>query len=249
MNIGLYQSASSLSALERWQDAVSQNITSSQIPGFKKQTVSVGAEYAGELKGDPTQEVGHGEGTPMWYPRASYGVSYANGDSNPTRREFDFAIGGAGFFTLRDQDGRMMYTRNGGFAMTPDRTIVSRQGFDVMVDGENTVQLLPQGGKVTADGEGNLFQNGVRLGQLEVVSFPDTNQLIPMGGGLFYAAEGVEPEPVDAPEVMQGYLESSNVEPLREMVDLVSIARAYEANQKMISHRDKLLEKTIEKLG
>src|SRR5690606_24165895 len=108
-----------------------------------------------------------------------------------------------------------------------DRSIVSQQGYDVLVDGENTVQLLPQGGPVTADPDGTLFQNGVPLGKLTVVSFEDMSQLVPMGGGIFYAADGVEGEPVENPDVMQGHLESSNVEPLREMVDLVSIARAY----------------------
>ena len=53
MNIGLYQSASSLSALERWQDAVAQNITSSQVTGYRKRTVNFSTQTAGELQSDP----------------------------------------------------------------------------------------------------------------------------------------------------------------------------------------------------
>jgi flagellar basal body rod protein FlgG len=54
--------------------------------------------------------------------------------------------------------------------------------------------------------------------------------------------------PVEKPVILQGYQESSNVAPLREMVDLVNIARAYEANQKMIQSRDKIMERTLETL-
>jgi flagellar basal body rod protein FlgG len=61
--------------------------------------------------------------------------------------------------------------------------------------------------------------------------------------------QGSDPQPVEKPEVLQGYLESSNVTPLREMVDLVNIARAYEANQKLIQTRDQALGRTIETLG
>ena len=60
---------------------------------------------------------------------------------------------------------------------------------------------------------------------------------------------GVAPQPVAEPELMQGYLEGSNVTPLREMVDLVLIARAYEANQKIIITVDQQMQKTLEALG
>ena len=58
MNIGLFQSAASLSALERWQDAVSQNITSSQVSGYRKRTVEVSAEASGSWQTDPNAQSG-----------------------------------------------------------------------------------------------------------------------------------------------------------------------------------------------
>ena len=60
MNIGLYQSASALSALERWQDSVAQNITSSQTSGFRKRTINFSTQAAGELNTDPRSKLGGG---------------------------------------------------------------------------------------------------------------------------------------------------------------------------------------------
>ena len=58
MNIGMYQSAASLSALERWQDSVAQNITSSQVTGFRKRTVNFSTQAAGEIQSDPRKVLG-----------------------------------------------------------------------------------------------------------------------------------------------------------------------------------------------
>lgn len=249
MNVGLYQSAASLAALERWQDAVAQNITSNQVAGYKKQTVQLSARYAGEIQGDPSQEVGNGGATPVWYPQANYGISFSKGEAQPTKRDFDFALGGAGFFSLRDEAGRLYYTRNGSFATTPELDLVSHQGFEVMGEGENPIKLLPGNGGIEVDGEGQISQNGAVIGKLEIIDFPDKENLINLGGGLFTTSQGQEGEVVEEPGIMQGHLEQANIQPLREMVDLVGIARAYEANQKMISHRDELLKQTLEKLG
>ena len=78
---------------------------------------------------------------------------------------------------------------------------------------------------------GTLFQGATALGKLSIKKFADPAQLIPVAGGFFTPAPGTPPpESVDDPELLQGYLEASNVTPLREMVDLVLISRAYEAN-------------------
>jgi flagellar basal body rod protein FlgG len=78
MNIGLYQSAASLSALERWQDAVSQNITSSQTTGFRKRTVQFSTENAGEWRAagnTPGSEISQG----AVFPKFTTGINFLNG--------------------------------------------------------------------------------------------------------------------------------------------------------------------------
>lgn len=248
MNVGLYQSAASLSALERWQDAVTQNITSSQVSGYKKRTVSFSSAVKGELMVDPKARAGTGAGEPMQFPRVGYGINFQFGETQPTRRELDIALQGEGFFEIQLEDGRKAYTRAGELRLRPDRTLVTSHDAPVLGEGGDPIQLLPGGGRIVINADGRILQNDAPVGRIAVVKFPDNRQLVPLSAGAFVNLGG-DPEPVERPEVLQGYLESSNITPLREMVDLVNIARAYEANQKLIQTRDQALGRTIETLG
>jgi len=249
MNIGLYQSASALGALERWQDAVSQNITSSQVTGYKRRTVQVQSESRGEIMAVPGSRPDSGEGTAALYPQSRYAIAFKAGENSPTRRELDFALSGDGFFTVRMPDDTLAYTRCGEFSMRADRVLVNGQGLEVLSESGAPIQFLPQGGAPVVNEDGTLRQGDAVLGRLGIANATTPSRLIPLAGGLFIAEEGAGMENVQTPVVQQGYLESSNVASLREMVDLVSIGRAYEANQKLIQTRDKLLERSIETLA
>ncbi len=246
MNIGLYQSAAALSSLERWQDAVSQNITSSQVAGYKKRTVDISAQLMGAHAPDEKTRIG--EGLPAYFPRASYGINFQAGEVQPTRRDLDIALQGEGFFVIQAPDGTKTYTRAGEMTMRNDRVLVNAAGGEVMTDGGNPLTATPQGGPIVINKDGSCYQREVLLGKIQVVKFEDNARLIPKGSGGFIPI-GMDPIPVDKPEVLQGYLEGSNITPLREMIDLVSISRAYEANQRLIQTRDDLFGKALEKLG
>jgi flagellar basal-body rod protein FlgF len=248
MNIGLYQSAASLSALERWQDAVTQNITSSQVSGFKKRTVNFTAQTKGEFALDDKSRFGDGSGLPATFPTIKYGISFHTGETHPTRRELDVALQGEGFFEVQLEDGRKIYTRAGELRLRPDRTLVTSQDGKILSTEGTPITLLPGSGALVINADGTIFQGDARLGKLAVVKFEDNTKLQPLSAGIF-ANPGDPPELIARPEILQGYLESSNITPLREMVDLVNIARAYEANQKMLQSRDQILEKTLESLG
>lgn len=249
MNIGLYQSASSLSALERWQDAVAQNITSSQVTGYRKRTVEFSGTNAGERRLDP-QASGSGDDTmTAVFPQASVGINFITGETQPTRRELDVAIQGEGMFEVQLPDGAKAYTRNGEFHVRPDRTVVTTSDREVLTDAGTPIVLLPGGGAITINADGTVFQGDTALGKLAIQKFANPAVLTPIAGGMFRAPNGTAPEPVEKPVLMQGYLENSNVTPLREMVDLVVISRAYEANQKLITAVDQSMQKTLDALG
>ncbi len=249
MNIGLYQSAASLSALERWQDAVSQNITSSQNAGYRKRTVNFSAEFAGELQINPKGKIGRDSGMASTFPKINTGINFNYGETQPTRRELDVSIQGEGFFEIQRPDGSKVYTRSGEFRMRPDRTIVTSGGDLLMNTGGNPMLLAAGGGAVTINANGTIVQGSTTIGRIAVQKFADNAQLRPISGGFFVAPEGVEPEAVAKPELLQGYIEGSNTSSLREMVDLVLISRAYEANQKIIGTVDQQMEKTLQALG
>ncbi|HTZ21991.1 MAG TPA: flagellar hook-basal body protein [Opitutaceae bacterium] len=247
MNVGLYQSAASLSALERWQDVVSQNISSGQVTGFKKRTVEFSVQPMGEIAQDKKALIGDGQ--PAYFPRATYGISFQNGEVEPTNRELDIALQGEGFFAVQMPDGSRTYTRAGDLHIRADRTLANTQDGSILSDADTPIKLNPQGGPLTVNLDGKLMQGDIPLGRLQVVRFADPTKLQSRSSGTFIAPPGVDPIPVDKPQVLQFHLENSNVAPLREMVDLVTISRAYEANQKLIQSSDDLLGQALEKLG
>src|SRR6185312_15750447 len=108
MNIGLYQSASALSALERWQDVVAQNVTSSQTSGYRKRTISFSSQLAGELQTDPKARDAAAMST--IFPKINTGINFTTGETQPTKRDFDIAIQGEGFFEVQMPDGTRAYT-------------------------------------------------------------------------------------------------------------------------------------------
>ena len=251
MNIGLYQSASSLSALERWQDVTAQNITASQVTGYRKRTVEFSGISMGEVQVDPAKgRIGNGEGPQSIFPKATYGINFQKGENHPTGRSLDLAIEGDGYFQVKlPDDAGFAYTRDGSFRITPERTLVSGNGYEVLNQDGEPITLLPGGGELVIGMDGTLMQGTNPLGKLAVQSFARSEDLTAVAGGLFVAREGVDPAAVEKPVVMQGYLEGSNVTPLREMIALVQIARAYEANQKIITTQDQTLARALETLG
>jgi len=249
MNIGLYQNAAALSALEKWQDAVSQNITSSQNAGYRKRTVNFSAQFAGELQTDPKAKIGRDAGLPSVFPKINTGINFNYGETQPTRRELDVSIQGEGFFEIQRPDGSKVYTRSGEFRMRPDRTIVTSGGDLVMGTSGNPMLLTSAGGAIVINANGTILQGGTPVGKIAVQKFSDNSQLRPISGGFFVAPDNMPAEAVAAPELLQGYIEGSNTSSLREMVDLVLISRAYEASQKMISTVDQQMEKTLQALG
>ena len=249
MNIGLYQSASALSAIERWQDVVSQNISSSQSTAYRKRTVNFSTELAGEIQTESHARIGRDAGAPGLFPKMNTGINFNVGENLPTHNDLDVAIQGDGFFQVQRADGTKAYTRGGDFRLRPDRTIVTSGGDLVLSTSGSPLVLRSGGGTIVINGSGNIMQGGVSVGKIAVQKFADNSQLRPIAGCNFIAPEGVEPVAVEEPTVIQGYLEGSNTSSLREMVDMVIISRAYEANQKIISTVDQTMEKTLQALG
>jgi len=248
MNIGLYQSAASLSALERWQDAVAQNITSAQTNGFRKRTVEFSSESAGKWNLDPAAK-GGGDELQALFAKTSGGINFMPGETEPTGRDLDVAIQGDGFFEVRKPDGERAVIRSGEFRVRPDRVLVTAGNCEVMSEAGTPITLLPDGGNVTINHDGSVVQGTTQLGKLSIQKFSNTAALTPYPGGLFVPAADAGASQVAKPDLMQGYLEQSNVQPLREMVDLVLISRAYEANQKIITTNDEQMQKTLDALG
>lgn len=161
------------------------------------------------------------------------------------------------FFTVQDQDGNKLYTRNGSFTVTPTGNVLSAGGFQVLDDNGNPLQLTGSQDTLKVDGKGNLLDqgtgqpSGVRIG-VSVITRPQ--ELVRDGNGVFHVEDannaGIRfANNGDNLQVRQGFLEKSNVDPTQVAVDLNAAYRAYEANQKVIQFYDSSLQKAVNEVG
>ena len=102
--------------------------------------------------------------------------------------------------------------------------------------------------ELKVDENGNLYQNNALVGQVGVVDFADYNYLAKYGENMYDLVEGGQVQASDA-QVIQGTLEMSNVNVVSEMVEMITISRAYETNQKIIQSIDETLEKAVNNIG
>lgn len=193
---------------------------------------------------------------------------FEQGSLKETGNSFDIALEGDGFFAVMTPEGER-YTRNGSFLIGPEGMLVTKQGYPVL--GENgpiNVKkhniMIDQDGKIfhnklLADDPNRLvgetenqWEESELLDTLKLVSFKRTRFLQKKGESLWMDTEfsgkaQVMGKELDAPrpKVYSGFLEGSNVNPVTEMVQMIEVNRAYEANQKVIQSEDQSLGKLI----
>lgn len=161
------------------------------------------------------------------------------------------------FFTVQDNEGNNLYTRNGSFTVSPTGEVLSSGGFRVLDAGGNPLRLTGSQDTLKVDGQGNILNNqtgrpsGTRIG-ISVITRPQ--ELVRDGNGVFHAddAEAADirfSNATDILQVRQGYLENSNVDATQVTVDMNAAYRAYEANQKVIQFYDSSLQKAVNEVG
>jgi flagellar basal-body rod protein FlgG len=165
-----------------------------------------------------------------------------------TGNKYDIALVGKGWLQVDTPEGEVMYTRSGAFNTNGEGELVTADGYRVnpaiIVPAGTTDVTVSRTGQVFArvDGEQELQE----LGQLTLASFVNEAGLDPMGENLFRqtiaSGEPVIGTPGEAgfASIQQGYLEASNVDPVKEITDLISAQRAYEMNSKIIQAADEM---------
>jgi flagellar basal body rod protein FlgG len=237
MDVSLYQAASGMNASSRWQEIIAENLTSSQIPGFKRQDVSFSGIQSGYVARAPGAPPGPAQRFEM--PLANSSINFQAGELRSTGVSTDLALEGSGFFDVQMPDGTHGYTRDGEFRVDTQGQLVNKQGLPVMGQG-GPIQLNPRNASpVTVAVNGEVSQEGIVVGRLKIAEFNDTGALVPAGGGCFVVGDpAIEPATSTTATVHQGFLESSNTSPVMEMGDMISAMRFYEANQKVAQMED-----------
>jgi flagellar basal-body rod protein FlgG len=188
-------------------------------------------------------------------------TDFQQGAMKETGSDLDIALDGRGFFSVLTPWGER-YTRNGSFQLGKEGFLETKEGYPVLgengpirvqannfqVDKEGNVWInavYAEDGAVMVSKENNAWEETALLDTLKIVSFDVPRYIEKQGSSLYRATEVSGPAemlPVETrPRVVQGFTEASNVDPVTEMVQMIEVNRAYEANQKIIQSSDSML--------
>ena len=246
---GLYTATTGMTVQRAKMDVLTNNIVNASTTGYKKDNLlsSNFEEVLIERIGDPylvntSEEVGpYSFGTHI----DEVYTDFSQGSIEPTETQTDLAITGDGFFAVETPDGER-YTRAGNFCVNQEGYLVTADGYYVL--GENG-RINVGSGEFSVDGEGNIVSGDEARGTLRIVRLEETDGLRKQGDNLYYVFSGEAPADAEDFKIMQGYLESSNVDIATEMVDMITVYRAYEANQKILTMTDETLGMAVNNLG
>jgi flagellar basal-body rod protein FlgG len=240
-------------------EALTNNIANANTAGFKRISVFERSlidvrENLNNIRGDVEQDD---------TPSTSY-TDFRRGAAERTGNPFDFAIDSEkGFFVLHDQNGNQFYTRSGHFQLGQDGKLETADGLTLMGD-NGPIMVQQQGGISNSGGDqsytdtrslnvvmresGDVFVNEQLVGRVQLMDIRNPETLKRETGAHFSATDKTEYEPVpmEQTRLKQGYLEQSNVNIIKEMVEMIELQRLFELGQKVITTNDSTLDKSID---
>lgn len=252
----LYTAATGMEAQQLRMDTIANNLANTSTTGFKRSRPEFEDLLSETMApaGAPTLQ-GGGRPSPL---QVGLGVrtgsttrTFSQGDMINTNNPLDIAIEGAGFLRVQRPNGEIAFTRAGNLRVDAQGRLETQRGElidpPVRIPSETTAITIQSDGNVLVKmpGKDDLSEQG----RLEMVMFANPGGLESLGGNLFAStmASGdpinVKPGELGAGTITQGYLESSNVKAVEEMIDMISTQRAYEMNSKVISTADQMLQR------
>lgn len=253
---GLYTSGWSMMASSKKMDVISNNLANVNTTGYKKDTVvfesfpEVLTRRINDSKSssNPSGKVGNMQ---LGSDVGEVFTYYSQGKLIKTDNNFDLAFkdSDTAFFTVQvtDEQGNVgeYYTRDGSFTVNAENQLVTKDGYPVM--GEDGPIFL-YGDDFVIEPDGTIIQGWDVVGRLLIKDFTDATTLRKYGNNLVSKTAQTEEREFRG-TVQQGFLEQSNVNVVQEMVDMISVMRAYEANQKVLQAQDSTLEKAVNQVG
>jgi len=227
--------ASSLQALMKRYETITTNLANASTVGYKRRAGTFADALDKQMAG---QDASGGI-------QQQTGVDLTQGSLTSTGSTLDLALEGKGFFVVETPDGEL-YTRCGSVRVNPNGTLVDSAGNTVA--GLRGAIVLPPSSTsedLSVGLDGSVSARGQVLGRLKVVDFEDPTSLEAVSETMFRAPEGVKSTEAEKINVKQGYREQSNVNVVKEMVDLITVSRMYEMNystmKKSGDSRDQLM--------
>jgi len=233
MSGAISATASSLSALEQRYVDITHNLSNANTPGYKRRLSVFEAQLQSQL--GPAGPGGWDGGGSI---RSKLAVDFSQGTLEQTQRPLDVALQGPGFMVIETPQGPL-YTRSGCLYVNPQGQIVDAAGRVIAGrDGPLVVPNTVGEGQISFASDGTVSVAGQPIGRLNVVEFETVSRLEPVGSGCFTAPQDMPPQPAAGTTVQQFHRESSNVNIVAELVNLITVTRMYEANANAVRSQD-----------
>jgi len=228
MGNGIYSVVSGAVANMRRMEAVSNNLSNVSTPGFKADKVPF-SEVLSRM-----QASGTGESLQRFVKADAPVADFSPGRLSHTEDPLDLSLDGPGFLVLKRGE-QTVFNRGGRLAADSEGMLVDAQGHRVLGDDDQPLKVGPDATGVKISEDGTVATKAGVVGHLKLVEFDDPRQLQRIGGPIFVAPAGVEPVAAEKTTTKQGYVESSNVNTMLAVSEMVMATRRYEALHRMIA--------------
>lgn len=256
---GLYTAWTGMVNEQKRLDVISNNMANADTTGFKKQGVtsqSFDDELAVRIHDNNAYNA-----SKKRIGNMNLGVKigetyhdFSQGSLRETGNTYDLALSGDGFFTIQTTNKQGVtstkYTRDGSFTVNTEGYLVTKDGDYVLDRNGKRIQIpgAQTAANVAFDQNGNVTVDGRTVATLGIASFANPQALLLYGENMYEALPEAGLQASTA-TVHQGYIEMSNTNVIEEMVDMITITRAYEAGQKMVQTVDSTLDKAVNEIG
>ncbi len=235
---GLTLATQGMTIMAQKQDEISNNLANINTTGYKSSGLFA-KSFEKYMSNDKKEVFANRE-----IKADNVFINYSQGPALKTSNDLDLMIQGTGFFTVQTPQGAR-FTRNGNFSIDSQGYLVTSDGNKV-VGNTGAIRIDPKLGTVTVNKDGEVMQSNISRGTLMISDFVKPYNMSRDGSSLF------KPLPDDAKPVaskgfavMQGFLEGSNVSPVRSMVEMIATYRNFESDQKALQAQDSTLDKAV----
>ena len=255
MNLALWAAKTGLDAQNTQMSVIANNLANTNTTGFKSDRAAfqdLMYQNIQQVGAQSTQNTQYSTGLTLGtgVRIAATEKNYTQGSVLQTQGNLDMSITGLGFFQITMPDGTISYTRDGAFSMDSQGNVVNTSGNPISP--AITIPANAQSVTVGTDGTVSVTTAGstkaTSVGQIQLASFINVQGLQPIGNNLLTESAASGAPQVGTPgtgglgNLSQGSLETSNVNTVTELVNMIQCQRAYEMNSKAISTTDQMLQ-------
>ncbi|WP_298841131.1 flagellar hook-basal body complex protein [uncultured Roseobacter sp.] len=231
-----YTTLTRQSGLMREMRIVANNIANAATSGYRQEGM-VFSEYVQSIDGGSSLSMGQGN---------VRHTSLEQGALTQTGGTFDFAIEGDGFFLIGTPDGERL-TRAGSFSPNAAGDLVTADGYQVLDPGGAPVFVPAGAGDIAVAADGTISAEGNPIGQIGVVRPLDPQQMVREDGVMFRADAGFEP--AEDANVLQRFVENSNVDAISQITRMIEVQRAYELGASFLEAEDERVRQALKALS